>query len=279
MEDNFLKPEDYGKLVIEGLLLPERMVKDYYLYKIKKYHTDNPNILEELRSVVLGLIEWYKGRARGGAVEAEMPDGTIQIFDRNQTWESDGDGDYTKWVKHDLYEHEIFLLPLTSEKNVKVNKAYLENHLSIIEGIASEIKLQNIEVVMDFLNGSIKKLEKKKKDTGKETIPFRDIFKTEYRKRIPDDVIELLGPGQADAWELIRGQKKWTYNKPESAIIIPFYLLVKKGFINIDSRCKKLFISSWLKEFGIKYKAKTFDKQPKDYKAVEHFTDYIDRIN
>lgn len=148
MSNIFLKPKDYGRIVRDGLLLPKRFWINHYTHEIVNNLPDNPDMFTELKIVLNELIEWYKGQVRGGTVPTKMPDGTIKYFDRNQTWESDGDGDFTKWVKHDLYENEIFLLPINSEitlgKNVKVNKAYFENHLRIIEDIERKEKLSYI---------------------------------------------------------------------------------------------------------------------------------------
>lgn len=132
-----LLSKDYYKIVIDALLLPEKDVDKYYYNIVEEWHNDNPDLFTELKEVLNEWIEWYKGQARGGTVPTEMPDGTIKYFDRNQIFSHDEGEDYTKWVKHDLYEHKIFLLPLTSLKNVKVNKAYFENHLRIIESIES----------------------------------------------------------------------------------------------------------------------------------------------
>lgn len=114
--------------------------------------------------------------------------------------------------------------------------------------------------------------------SSEKPMPFSHLFKREHRAKMPDEVIRLLGPGEADAWEMDDDKKKWTYLKPEGAIMIPYYLLEEKGYIEKNPREKKLRITTWLKEFGIEYKPKTFDRSPKDSRAVEHFTDYINKL-
>jgi hypothetical protein len=109
-------------------------------------------------------------------------------------------------------------------------------------------------------------------------LSFIQLFRSEHRAQIPNEVIRLLGPTEADAWETINKKKIWVFKGPESAIMIPFYILCNKGFIEIPSRGKKDFITVWVKEFGKDYKEKTFDKVPKNYEATEHFTEYLDKL-
>lgn len=153
-----LLSKDYYQIVIDALLLPEKDVDKYYYNIVEKRLNDNPDLFTELKEVLNDWIEWYKGQARGGTFPAEIPDGTIKYFDRNQTWESDEDEDYTKWVKHDLYEQKISL-PLTTPLTVWVNKAYFENHLTIIESIEREKKIKKLEIESNFLERIMTNLE------------------------------------------------------------------------------------------------------------------------
>jgi hypothetical protein len=109
-------------------------------------------------------------------------------------------------------------------------------------------------------------------------LTFNKIFRPEHRTHIPDEVIRLLGMGEADAWEMKNNKKEWVFKDPESAIMIPFYYLCELKFIEIPPRKKKEFISIWLKEFGKEYKPKTFYKPPQDYEATEHFKDYLNKL-
>ena len=109
-------------------------------------------------------------------------------------------------------------------------------------------------------------------------LTFEMLFRKEYRSTIPKEVIRLLGPGEADAWDYKDGKKDWIYAGPESAIMVPFYSLVEMGYIEIPSRGKNKFIKVWLSEFGKDYKSKTFDKIPKDYKSNEYFTEYLNKL-
>jgi hypothetical protein len=118
---------------------------------------------------------------------------------------------------------------------------------------------------------------KSKKQNQKLT--FNKLFRAEYRDKIPNEVIRFLGPGEADAWIYKEGKKDWTYEGPESAIIIPFYALIDMGYIvKPPHREKKDFITVWLNEFGKEYKAKTFDRSPMDYKSNEYFTEYLNKL-
>lgn len=104
---------------------------------------------------------------------------------------------------------------------------------------------------------------------------FNRLFRPEFRTNIPREVIRLLGPGEADAWELKNDKKVWIYDGPESSIMTPFYYLCDLGYIEVPPRKKNEFVAVWLKEFGKDYRAKTFDKAPLDYNSKEHFKEYL----
>ncbi len=152
MGKKLLLSEDYFKIVLKCFLKPKTDWIKYYTNVKVKHLAQNPDLFTALKDKVNEYIEWYKGQVIGGSVPVEMPDGSVKCFDRNQTWESDGDGDYTKWVKHDLLEHRIFLLHPTAEKNVRVNKSFFEDHLRILEEIEMKEKLRKLEVELNILN-------------------------------------------------------------------------------------------------------------------------------
>lgn len=125
-----LLTSEYAKIVLEGLLLPEKDVFNYYANNVETNYLSNPEMLTEFKNALNEWIEWYKKQVHGGKVPVKMEDGTTKWFDKNQTWETDNEGNIT-W--HDLEEDKIWLLPLLSEKNVRVNKAFFENHIKIID--------------------------------------------------------------------------------------------------------------------------------------------------
>ncbi|NLJ39408.1 MAG: hypothetical protein GX432_11680 [Candidatus Atribacteria bacterium] len=129
-----------------------------------------------------------------------------------------------------------------------------------------------IEPYLNKFDPSIKHFDSLK------TISFEKLFKPEFRKYLPDKVIQYLGPGQADAWMNVDGHKKWIYKGPENTIMIPFFILLEMKKIEYPVKGKKLFITSWVNEFGITYKDKTFDIMPKNHVAYDHFMDYLKKI-
>ena len=125
-----LLSKDYYKIVLDALLLPAKDVDKYYYNIIEEWYIDNPDLFTELKEQLNEWIEWYKKQVHGGKVPVKMEDGTTRWLDRNQTGEVDDEGNLT-W--HDLEENQILLLPLLSERNKRVNRAFFENHIKIID--------------------------------------------------------------------------------------------------------------------------------------------------
>lgn len=172
-----LLTSEYAKIVLEGLLLPNHDLFNYYANKVEKHYLHNPEILSEFKKILNEWIEWYKKQVHGGKVPVKMEDGTTKWFDKNQTWETDNEGNIT-W--HDLEEDKIWLLPLLSEKNVRVNKAFFEKHLKTIENIheLEKQKMKNyvIDSVHTTLSGAVKS----------RNLDLRAEFEVDYSQTLPE---------------------------------------------------------------------------------------------
>ncbi|MCK9639988.1 MAG: hypothetical protein M0R39_08775 [Prolixibacteraceae bacterium] len=204
-----LLSKNYRTIVLKGLLLPEKDVIKYYTKITTKHLSINPDLFKELKNVISEYIEWYKAQARGGTVPVEMPDGSIKYFDKNQTWEGDGDSDYTKWVKHDLFEQTIFLLPSTSIKNVRVNKSFFENHLRIIEHFESQEKIKEIERnILEKLKTNLENVIQKR---AVSVLQLNTDLKTDQIKTL----FELLVKGEFIPANTDPDSFKWIFGDPE----------------------------------------------------------------
>ncbi|HPR74189.1 MAG TPA: hypothetical protein PLX41_11085 [Bacteroidales bacterium] len=111
-------------------------------------------------------------------------------------------------------------------------------------------------------------------------LTFKDIFQPRYRDTIPEEVVKLLGPSQANAWEYESdNQKLWIYPGPQNAIMIPFFLLYKMGYLTFGLGDKKRKVTAWLKEFGVEYKERTFDEPSKVISHYEFFAEYLYKLD
>lgn len=110
-------------------------------------------------------------------------------------------------------------------------------------------------------------------------LSFTNIFQPLIRDKIPGKVIQLLGPGQADAWRPGPvGRKIWCYDGPGNAIMIPFFQLVEMKHILIGSGDKKLKITAWLKEFGVEYRERKYDSPSRTISHIEFFAEYLNKL-
>jgi hypothetical protein len=222
----------------------------------------------------------------------EWKDISIELMDIGDAFMKEEQNKYTDFIQWNLYNQKegywLFLHIISSagltEEYLKMDVDYLHND-SRFYNIKN---LRDFDKVIEFLSrfywligitGVVKKqtYNTEIKESSSKLI-FNQLFRPEYRDKIPSEVIRLLGPGKADAWELKDGAKKWIYKGPESAIMIPFYHLCGEGYIVIPSRKKKEFITVWLNEFGKDYKPKTFDNAPLDYEATEYFKEYLNKL-
>lgn len=241
-----LLTNDYQNMVAESFRLPIIDFHNYYSNIIDEFASTNDDIFQRLYSAIDHWKFIY----------------TLKV-DRSITWEEDEEGNKTF---HNPFDTYINLTFLDLSINREVNRAFFEHQTELLKGIqlAHEAKT----IIQSY----------RPEVTIKHTLTYKEIFKPEHRYAIPELTLKYLGPGQADAWEPDGDMKKWKYNGTESAIMIPFFWLVNNGFIKIDSRKKKFFISAWLKEFGVSYKDRTFDNVPKSSHDTQYFDEYMSKL-
>ena len=167
---------------------------------------------------------------------------------------------------------EYLKLEYPKEKELPYNFGLLRDYDKIIEVIGKAKWISRLIYKIEL--GSPKPSKR-----GRNPIQsFDKIFKREYRKTIPQEVLRLLGPGEADAWKPGRNNTKhWVYDGPQNSVITPFYILYDLGYIDITSREKKAKITAWLNEFDIKYKHKTFD-YPSKGSVLDYFQEYLNKL-
>jgi len=168
--------------------------------------------------------------------------------------------------------NEYLKLEYPEEKELPYNFGLLRDYNKVIEVIGRAKWISRLIYLLEFVSPKANK-------RGRNPIQsFDKIFKREYRKTIPQEVLRLLGPGEADAWKPGRhNTKHWVYDGPQNSVITPFYILYDLGYIDITSREKKAKITAWLNEFDIKYKPKTFD-YPSKGSVLDYFQEYLNKL-
>ena len=167
---------------------------------------------------------------------------------------------------------EYLKLEYLEYKELPYNFALLRDYDKVIEIIGKAKWIARLVYLMEF--GS----QKPNKNKRKPIHDFDKIFRREHRKSIPQEVLRLLGPGEADAWKLGRDNtKQWVYNGPQNSVITPFHILCELGYIEVNSREKKAKITAWLNEFNVKYKPKTFDYPSKGL-VFDYFYEYLNKL-
>ncbi len=199
------------------------------------------------------------------------------------------------FVEDDTFKQELRVLLFTALDSSGLMSEYLYTTEAKKEGALKHdgvMELKDIDKVIELLTRfrvlvhmtATKGIPKELGKIGMRVEPpevklsFSQLFRPEFRDRVPEEVLILLGPGYAGAWTMgPEHDRQWTHDGPENSVITPFYILVDSGFIDIPPRGKRSFIQTWLREFGVEYKPKTFDNGSRGI-TYEYFNDYLSRI-
>lgn len=206
-----LLSDDCNRIVLQSFNQPDEDFSDYYQNKIDENIINDERIIEKLKLAVNRWIELYKDYVSKFTVGTNWDE-------KAKAWEI--------VAEKDRYTNKLFLPPEWGLIR-KVDLAFFENHLRIIEDIERQRNFKKLEIESYILERIKTNIDNLKDNPKPDAIPFipktdklNEWILSDYISKFTEIEIELFNRGFIDA------SYKWQKSKTD----LVYYICVLKEY-------------------------------------------------